>query len=708
MFVTKTNNNNKPQRNSCFFDIAKNPQDSLGEYGSDLGYTLYDDEGGGKVNLDEELDTLLAKIEQQGSASILTFYEINTIFNKLYDAHVVLPQTEQGGTAYRFAIYPENRLNSLGMKPILFLDSTSSTTTETTSLQLRLEFTPTLTKIVSRISGLTVEEYMTYLANSSDLLIPYQDLGARINYLIRNYALFTGIVVGFPGSGIPTNLLPDKFIIEYTDGTFETFVVGIIASDLFYHYSSTKSPDDETNVNYLSLNRTAIESYLNSPGSQFRSFYKASLRANELGADLPDIPGLVDDGDDGVLISNNVENDDDGGDVFDGPLTRSSSTSTVTATTASTNYKKKQAQDDDDGNNDDEVPESLFTEVIPGKGGYFVHESGEYMVMKLSSFTISFNEARDLWRGVVNAAKNNGNVKRLVVDLSGNGGGYIMSGMRLLMLMFPEAPMSAFVNQWDINYNVPMTTFFDAIDSIVDLLLVEVRRLPPEVLGWHIGNFTTENFELFEVAGEAIVELCQDDPTQPGNCNQANWLKDNITEFIGYNSVTPDVFSYINLFVSLKDTIDHYSPWTVILDEVEENYRLAGIDGYPIIPELHEGGIKTHWYGGVESNFTQRFNLTPNEWIHDTTKTVNDELDYIFDEYVYVSDGITGSMASIFAFESYQLWQNSELSGVTTSVQLVTYGGLGQSTDFTIGSFPATKQGVHLEDPLIGSAALQM
>ena len=82
------------------------------------------------------------------------------------------------------------------------------------------------------------------------------------------------------------------------------------------------------------------------------------------------------------------------------------------------------------------------------------------------------------------------------------------------------------------------------------------------------------------------------------------------------------------------------------------------------------------------------------------------EVDHQFDKYIIVSDGVAGSMAAIFSSTAKQLWQNRDLSRITTEVVTVAYGGTGRAEDMTMASVPASVQDVSLEDPFIASGLL--
>ena len=224
--------------------------------------------------------------------------------------------------------------------------------------------------------------------------------------------------------------------------------------------------------------------------------------------------------------------------------------------------------------------------------------------------------------------------------------------------------------------------------------------------------------EIFEIAGNATYELCESavnpkDPTPDATqCQQTDFLRRNVTEFV----TNRDLPSYINLFLSLGETIFQYNPWTVVLQQAEKNQLITNDQLGPptsnisITDTLRKEGPQQFIRGGVQANFTAKFDLLgrTQAWVYDDIASLNDELDYSFDEYVFVSDGVAGSMAAIFPFTAAQLYKNRNESLVEVEVRLASYGGLGKPHDFSIASHPASVQGVHLEDPIIGAAALMM
>ena len=230
---------------------------------------------------------------------------------------------------------------------------------------------------------------------------------------------------------------------------------------------------------------------------------------------------------------------------------------------------------------------------------------------------------------------------------------------------------------------------------------------PPKTLQERIDSYTSEDLSVFKNASNAMVEICYEAVNiQTGDmsslmCEQVDYLHGNVTKFVTKRNVD----TYFNFFTSLLDTMEEYNPWSVVLN-------LQGFDLLNITKMLHNAGPVTNIRGGVPSNVTDKFDVlsAPTmEWLKDMIDELLDtSLNYFFDEYIIVSNGVSGSMAALFPMMSSQLYKNRDRSNVSNKVSLVTYGGTGVADDLAISAFPASVQGIHLEHPIIGDAALRL
>lgn len=416
---------------SCFYDIAKDPSASKPQsFQPELGNSIYG-EGNGVVDLGAGLDRILADIAL-GGATMATFWEIQSLFNLLVDGHVALPGVQDDFLAYDVIAVPQRNIPVSSGAP-LYVASLDATGT----LQLNLDF-GTGGMDVASINGKSVAEFMIDLANSPEVSLPYSSVGARVNLAVASEMPFGNF---FFGSGTPSKILPDDFVVTYADGTSEVFNTGILPSLRFESWL-TLSGDD-----VLTINRTAAETFINQPGEQYDAYERATRQIANLTsprryARLPKKkPTLKKVG----VVS-----------------TRQSESS------------------------------SYFNQTIPGKGGFRLED--DYAIMKLSTFDIEVSEVAALWEGVLRESKQKG-ITKLVVDISNNGGGQIFSGYILLFLMFPSLDAKWFQNQWDINYNEPMRLYLDALIPLIETITTNEDNVSDEVSsneflnGVHRPNF---------------------------------------------------------------------------------------------------------------------------------------------------------------------------------------------------------------------------
>lgn len=215
-----------------------------------------------------------------------------------------------------------------------------------------------------------------------------------------------------------------------------------------------------------------------------------------------------------------------------------------------------------------------------------------------------------------------------------------------------------------------------------------------------MNSFTNNDYTVFNIASEAILDLCNESSENEGDfekdfqCRQANYLRQNVTQFI----VQRNSLTYLTMLQSLFTTIVEYNPWSVVLELVG---RFANPN---IVEDLISLDIQQVIRGGVPANLTAKFDLVEWQVAKQAADALNERLGFTgFDEILIVSDGTAGSMGAMVPFLAYQLSQNG---AVSTEIKLVSYGGTASRSDASVASFPASVQGVHLEDPLIGLLGL--
>jgi hypothetical protein len=415
---------------SCFHDLAKDPAsgDTL-SHQPELGNIIFTGEGSGQVDLEAGLNVIEQLFLAKGWASMATFWEINELFNNLFDAHVLLPRVEETFYNYIVQVMPARFVELGDFSGDLVMDPKFSLD-EDRKLQLKLVFTDSSQtimdeKVVSTLNEKSVHEYIVDLANNPALRIPFQTLGARVNFLLQRGALFQP----FSGSGTPTNILPDVFSAKYEDGEEEIYLFGLVPSLVYRNWTTSQSTP--AGDSFVFVDRSLAEPFINQPGEQFDAFERAFGSLD---------PSL-------------------------NQMTRSSRA--VEPEIGRTSARQGQQLDFD------------FDEVVyPDNAAYKIED--DYAILKLRSFMVSPTEMANLWENVTIAAADAG-VTKLIVDISDNPGGRVDSGMTLIWLMFPFLDDTWFSNQWEINYNEPMRLYLDVLLPVIDTIQNDILTLPTEV-----------------------------------------------------------------------------------------------------------------------------------------------------------------------------------------------------------------------------------
>ena len=367
----------------CFYDIANDVSlsDPL-NFQAELGYTLFTGPLEGQCNIDAELRALLDNVKAEG-ASLATFWDIATKFNKLYDAHVQLPPNHgMGGQLtglYFLSAIPERNLD---VTTRMNVTRWTPSYNEEGELEVTLEFLSadgitTEVESIDTIFGMTPYDFYLNMVSKPETAInyPYQSIGARMNGAFKRFKA-TGLDAFRVGFGSrPTDILPDTFSVTYKSGKEETYYTGLI---------------------YREMNTSTVHEYVNSmpnltePGSAFSNF---AIAASE----------------------------------FQNVNRRQELKQLSTAMDADEwQPKKPTAKAGQTEMYDFDYIINLrsnASNAINGSkdfGGVKIED--DYAVLKLQFFDIEPEDMWDIWSDFTSAAKERG-VKKALIDIAGNGGG---------------------------------------------------------------------------------------------------------------------------------------------------------------------------------------------------------------------------------------------------------------------------------------------
>lgn len=371
----------------CFYDIANDV--SLSEplnFQAELGYTLFSGPLEGQCNIDAELRALQDTVKAEG-ASLATFWDIATKFNKLYDAHVQLPPNHgMGGMLtglYFLSAIPERNLD---VTTRMNVTRWTPSYNEEGELKVTLEFLgpdgiTTEEESIDTIFGMSPYDFYLSMVSKPETAInyPYQSIGARMNGAFKRFKA-TGLNAFRVGFGSrPTEILPDTFSVTYKSGKEETYYTGLI---------------------YRGMNTSTVYGYVNSmpnltePGSAFSNFAIAASEFQNINSrqevkQLSPASWSVMDADEWQPKK---------------PMAKAAQT---------------EMYDFDYIIN---LPSNASNAINGSRNFGGVKIEDGYAVLKLEFFDIEPEDMWDIWSDFTSAAKERG-VKKALIDISGNGGG---------------------------------------------------------------------------------------------------------------------------------------------------------------------------------------------------------------------------------------------------------------------------------------------
>ena len=262
--------------------------------------------------------------------------------------------------------------------------------------------------------------------------------------------------------------------------------------------------------------------------------------------------------------------------------------------------------------------------------------------------------------------------------------------------MYPFVPYEFFAANLDQTYNDVMRATRSAIFPLVTTVAEA------------IGNFTDTDLQAYlDTLPESLEETM-------------NTLLNSITAFccntqIVTLCVDPICTGFLFPFFDSLATLDEFRTGPqlrkVSMDLIElfvlfnafNTLRYNMVDPDVVIQAIR---------GGVAQNLTNRFPTLSKDQYHEIVSRTFQN-DFMFEEYVVVSDGTGGSTTAIFSSMVQQLWNNRATMWENrdvppTPLTTVTYGGSKDPVDMVLAGFPAAVEGVNLGMPIITSGLLYM
>ena len=386
------------------------------------------------MDLEAGLRALDEKVLEEG-ASVATFWEIEELFNQLYDGHVLMVNVEGSYYDYYLWALPERFAGlDVGVTTDFILDDNAK-------LQLTLTYNVSGTieeYIVETIDGQSVHDFMVYLGNNPAVPIPAQSLGGRVNGLIGAGAIFSG---NMKLASAPLNVLPDFFNVTYVGGESDAFVSGVEPLDQWYLFYSEQ--DLGEGPVYV-FDRNFTEAFVNRPGDQSDAFERA----------VSSIVGVAESEQRRRMKEVKQQNQK--------------------------SHTKRRAMKEKAPEPSSERNLQRKNELLNGTAMDFHIINGDVAVLKHQAFDDDVGTTLEVCEYILSEATAN-NVTKLIIDLSSNPGGQVLSAQTLIMCLFPEVDLYWLSDQWDINWNDPMTQYIESIVEIFESIDEQFEAIPDEV-----------------------------------------------------------------------------------------------------------------------------------------------------------------------------------------------------------------------------------
>jgi len=480
-------------------------------------------EGEGQVDLEGGLTEIYNQVANNSAATVATFWEIQTLFNRLYDFHVALPETTKSFSTHHIRIVPA-RLRSgsdvVNIIPTFGMDGETGNVTLAVAWELS-DGSLSDPVEVTTMNGMSVTDFYADLAYNPALSNPYQSVGARFNNLLKVGGLMSDWMYG--PMGRPSDILPSLFEVTYSTANgeeeSETWYTGIYNGFLLEAITLSEKS--------ININKTMTEAYLNSPGRMYQVVENAVGRI----LNLEEYYGAVE-----TVVS-----------LF-------SKKATKQVPLVAFEFE----------------PDCISTFDTGDVAACYKIEDG-YAIFKLSSFMVDYIGVVALWNNMTSAAKEAA-VTKVLVDISGNGGGSVLAGYTLIMGMFPSLDTSLLKNAWDVVYNEPMEVFYGANEKnsaktgVLDVtlsILDELNNFTIEDYETSLADITEAEMRQLQSAAQSISELCTTVDAFDGTIGEMAQCAalDNLVSLITEFASSGDAVGLDEVLRNATLALLEYNPW---------------------------------------------------------------------------------------------------------------------------------------------------
>jgi len=312
-----------------------------------------------------------------------------------------------------------------------------------------------------------------------------------------------------------------------------------------------------------------------------------------------------------------------------------------------------------------------------------------YAILKMESFSLEPESLRQGWQRLADECKDRG-IKKLIVDISINGGGLGVLGPALATLMYPTATHDWYKENNALVINKSMQIYRDKIEPLLKKFVQNNDDATDEALLTVIEGLTDSRLKQVNVTIELLKMYCDNiecslSPTVcESKCASLDVFQKEWTTFAADKS-HPLLKGIVKKMVTLMKTFNRFSDL--------ESYE-----------DFNKTVIRTVNQGGVETNLTGFFtDYQPLYYLYAATTSFQNNAD--FDEHILLSNGVAASTAHSFSSKVTQLWNNRDKTQVTSKLTTVSYGGLKEDNgDVTMAGNTAIVKDIHLQNEVIAAA----
>eukprot|EP00984_Skeletonema_dohrnii_P005118 scaffold1802_cov146-Skeletonema_dohrnii-CCMP3373.AAC.2 len=503
----------------AFYNIARAPEASAPkDHQAELGYTLFNSPDEGVVDIDAEFTSIIQKVEEEG-ATLASFWEIQSVANRLRDGHVNLPSVNAEDLAGTVFFLPERCADGAVKGKHSF-----SNDPLTEELQLKIDWEDEngtkSESVVESMNGMTPYQFFLEVSNSPSIAgLVYQSRGARLNSLLTNMRSWSGNFIDALGEynqvilpvridARPSDAYTPEVLVKYADGGEEMYHAYLKSN--FMQQQITGYTDSTVDFNV-----TALEEHINKQGSSHAEMMQA-------------IEGTFS--------------------VVD-----------VDRTIPQPQPTGKEVRSVRSG--EDEESESFFDTYNEAEA-WALKFMDRYAVLKMESFDdIADEKLLIVWMALSRECKRQG-ITKLIVDISNNGGGKGILGPTLATLMYPTAAHNWYTKNNALVINEPMQIYRDKIEPLLDDLLDFFQNkgnTTDGALGAIIEGLTDSRMKQVNDAIDIFRTFCVG-ITAGNNCASLDNFQEDWATFSAYKS-PPLLKPIIDQMVDLIKTFNRFSEW---------------------------------------------------------------------------------------------------------------------------------------------------